>query len=407
MIQGVARGVARGGLGLALCSLGLLAWGSDSFAKGSRQNDATDKWHPGIYVKVQDDQLREKDGSNAKMEAIYSELKSTPQLRGIKVVLLWGRYEKKDPSTGAITYDFREIDEILNRLAVLDNNHLILSFAWREFKSTDGIVDMLPSDLRRGISWNDDPVWAHTKYDYLWAYRMSRKPGHYSYCLKLWDPMIISRIDAFLKALATHVDSHPHFNQISTTESALGQPIIPFGPGEGGELQSEGQLTIIRLMRKYFVRSLVVPAFNFNRKYVARVVSVLEKEGIGLGSPNSNKSESLTHTASIDAPGVLTYYPRLSGKVVLAPEIQGDDYRSSVGDDRIKDTPSYEALYLRVRDDLKANYTVMQRNSPFWLGDARTPSMLRFIQTYPAIVNDPTGAGGLNSAKPRSLLTTP
>jgi hypothetical protein len=155
-------------------------------------------------------------------------------------------------------------------------------------------------------------------------------------------------------------------------------------------------------MKKYFVHSLVIPAFNFTRPHLANnVIPLLEKEGIGLGSPNSNKHPALVRPESAGGyPGVLTYYPKLSGKVVLAPEIQGDDYRHTYGPGSPVDNPSYEYLYRRVRDDLKANYTVLQRNTPYWLGNASTPSMLKFIQTYPPIVNDPTGAGGLNSQRP-------
>lgn len=35
------------------------------------------------------------------------------------------------------------------------------------------------------------------------------------------------------------------------------------------------------------------------------------------------------------------------------------------------------------------------------------PSMLKFIQTYPAIVNGSTGAGGLNYVKPKSVRWLP
>ncbi len=118
--------------------------------------------------------------------------------------------------------------------------------------------------------------------------------------------------------------------------------------------------------------------------------------------------------ATSTPPGVLTYYPTLSGQIILAPEIQGDEYESTYGIDGAIDRPSYEYLYKRVRDDLKANYTVMQRNMPYWLGGTiknsttTVPSMLKFIQTYPDIVNDPTGAGGLNSVKPAMLnIPTP
>ena len=361
---------------------------------------ADDRWHPGIYVKIEDWQLR----SPAQMETIYEELRNTPQLRGIKVILLWGRYESRDSRGGASRYDFSQLDQILARLGALENKHLIVALAWREFKSAKGASEILPNDLQGGRAWNADPNRAHTQYEYLWAYRMSNQPGKYAYNLKLWHPTILGRLDAFLAALAAHIDQHPNLTQISTTESAIGEPVTSFvEEGGSAQRQYDGQLAVIRAMKKYFVQSDVVPDFNYSREHVAAMVPILQAEGIGLGSSNSNKSKGLILQPPSGAPGVLTYYPRLSGTVILAPEVQGDDYRSTYGHDTPPDHPRYESIYLRVRDELKANYTVMQRNNPYWLGDASTPSMLKFIQSYPAIVNDRTGAGGLNHLKPKSV----
>lgn len=140
-----------------------------------------DKWHPGIYVKIEDWQLQNPD----EMTKVYGELADTPQLRGIKVVMLWGRHEKRDASTGISTYDFSQIDQILARLSALENKHLIVSVSWREFQQDNGASQVLPNDLQGGHLWNADPSRAHTQYDHLWAYRMGNQPGKYGYNLKL------------------------------------------------------------------------------------------------------------------------------------------------------------------------------------------------------------------------------
>lgn len=365
-----------------------------------------DKWKPGIYVKVEDWQLM----SSREMDAIYKELETTPQIRGIKVIVLWGRYETKNLSTGAVTYNFNQIDAILTRLAAIskmtrDNGtdphgkHLVLGFAWREFKKEQGASDVLPNDLRAGSTWGANTPWAHTRYEYLWAYKMNMKGGYnYAYNLKLWNPMLRGRIENFLAALATRVDKHANFNHMSTTESAPGQPVIPFGAGESEALQLEGQRAVVRMMRKYFVKSLVIPDLNYSHEHVAYMAGVLQKEGIGIGTSNINKREGLNRTSPADAPGVLTYFPKLSGKVALAPEIQGDDL---VGyGDGTPGRPPYDYLYRRARDDLRANYLVIQRNVPYWHGNATLPSMLKFIRSIP---NDATGAAGLDSTKPTAL----
>ncbi len=378
--------------------------GNDLIFKTANANanasEASDKWHPGIYIKIEDWQWQSpKETAN-----IYKELAETPSIRGIKVVLKWGRIETRDPVTGVSTYDFSQIDDILSRLAVMDNKHLILSLPWREFKDSTGASEILPNDLQDGIIWNDDPAWEHIDYDHMWAYKMSNTPGSYGYNLKLWDPVVMSRLEAFLTALAEHVDSNPNFNHITTTESSIGNPVIPFVDGESILLQEEGQIEVIRMMKRLFVNSYVIPDFNYSRNQVAKAIPILVAEGIGLGSSNSNYNKGLNATTT--PPGVLTYYPGLSNQIILVPEIQGDDYRSTYGAGSANDNPSYESIYLRVRDDLKANYTVMQRNYLYWYGNASSsiPSVLEFLKTYPDIVNDPTGAGGLNTVKPAMLV---
>lgn len=357
-----------------------------------------DKWRPGIYIKLEDWQLQ----NATTLENVYQEVEDTPAIRGIKITFHWGRYESKNLQTGAITRDFSLLDDILARLSTMEDKHLIILVPWREFNgNTEGAANLLPEDLRGGGYWTDPnpnpPDWSHMKYDRLWAYEKSTSTTpEYGYNLKLWDPVVLSRLDSFLKALADHVDAHPRFNQISTTESAIGSPLVPFGPGEGDTAQYAGQVTVLRAMRKHFTRSLVVTDLNFSRPHLAEVIPLLEPEGIGLGCSNSHKDQSLTTRGP--PPGIHTYFPGLSGKIPLVPEIQGWDYKSSNGVDI--DFPSYESLYLRVRNDLKANYTVMQRNEPFWSGNGTTPSVLDFLRTYPTIVNDPTGAGGLNAGKP-------
>ncbi len=364
------------------------------------------KWKPGIYAKIEDWQI----DSSAEMNRVFEDLATTPQLRGIKIMILWGRHESKD-SSGVITRDFSLIENVLSRLVTLNatlpswnQKHLILGFSWRSFEAAEGVTLLLPNDLRAGAPWNGDPLWAHTKYNNAWAYRISADfGGTYAYNIKLWDPVIRSRIDNFLAALAARVDNHPNFNHMSTTESAVGVPVISYA-AEGGTEAGEfaGQMAIVLMMRHHFVKSLVIPDLNFSHEHVANMVGILESESIGLGSSNSNKSIGLIRTTPLDAPGVLTYYPTLTGKVPLAPEIQGFDLRGG-GYDGVG-IPSYTYLYRRVRDDLRANYTVIQRNLKFWYGNPATgtPSMLNFIRTNPDIVNDTSGAGGLNANMPAS-----
>ncbi len=372
-----------------------------SLATFNLKAQVMDKWHPGIYLKVEEWQLT----NTSEMDDVFEELANTPALRGIKIVARWGAFETRNTETGVSTYDFSSIDDILTRLAELDNKHLIIAISWREFRNDEevGASKILPNDLQGGTVWSDDPDWEHVDYDHLWAYKMSNTPGDYGYNLKLWDEVVLNRLEDFITTLAEHVDNNPNFNHISTTESSIGNPVIPFVSGESATLQEEGQIEVIRMLKQHFINSYVIPDFNYSREQVAKAIPILVAEGFGLGSSNSNYNLGLISTST--PPGVLTYYPELSNQIILAPEIQGDDYRSTYGASGVNDNPSYESLYLRVRDDLKANYTVMQRNHLYWFGNSGSsiPSVLEFLQTYPDIINDSSGAGGLNTTKPSML----
>lgn len=373
---------------------------SANVANANTEASVVDKWHPGIYVKVESWQLN----NPVQMENVYRDLESTPALRGIKVTAIWGEHETRNVDTGISTFDFSKFQNILSRLETMDNKHLIIIVPWREFKGPSA-ANILPNDMRGGQLWSEDPSWEHIDYDYLWAYKMVNQPGNYAYNFKLWDTELKSRFNTFLTELAKVVDSHPNFNQITTSESTIGEPIIPFVAGESSDLQYAGQTEVIRSMKQLFPNSFVVPSLNFTRAYVAGVMPVIENEIYGLGTPDMNLHISLNSTGTY--PGILTYFPVLSGKILLAPEIQSDNLKRTYGPGSEIDNPPYDFLYKRVRDDLKANYVVIQRTFPYWYGSstASIPSMLSFIQTYPDIINDTTGAGGLDHVKPAKLLS--
>jgi hypothetical protein len=279
---------------LLSCSGGGGSNSSTSTPAPPAQAAALDKWHPGIYVKVEDWQWYKQGQVNqindVEMTKIYNELATTSGLRGMKIVLKWGRFE-----TSPGVYDFSRIDEILAKLAddpLLrgKDKHLILSFPWREFQSVKGASEILPNDLQGGARWPDPdptaPDWSHIDYDRLWAYKMSNAAGSYGYNIKLWDPTIIARLDAFFAALAQRYDTHPNVTMVSVTESSIGEPIVDFVAGESADLQYAGQIAVIRLMKKYFVQSLVMTDLNYGRPHVANVANNILQRAVSSSKCN-------------------------------------------------------------------------------------------------------------------------
>ncbi len=386
------------------------------------------KWKPGHYVKIEDWQLN----NPTQMANIYNELSTTPSLRGVKVVILWGRYETR--TGGVSTFDFSQLITIANELETR-GKHLILSFAWRTFTGSDGTAAgvaaaaaaaslIVPNDLATttGTYGAGTPL-EHTTFDKLFAYKDSAGALK-GYNLKLWKASVPYRIGLFMQALAgatnsnnVSFDNNNVLVQMSTTESSIAQPVVPYGMNPGTnkdgseELQVAGQINVLNNMNTHFIYTPVVASLNFPRSHVANMASNGASSDLaigkfGLGTPNSHYAYSL-NTTDATYPGVLTYYPGLSNIVLLAPEVQGDDYESDYKQPTPTTYPAYLDIYQRLRNDLDANYIVWQRNFPFWLGDSTggtpIPSVLNFLKTNSTIINDVTGAGGLNTTMPSAL----
>ncbi|WP_292996281.1 hypothetical protein [Nitrosomonas sp.] len=383
------------------------------------------KWKPGHYVKIEDWQLN----NPTQMANIYNELSTTPSLRGVKVVILWGRYETR--TGGVSTFNFSQLITIANELETR-GKHLILSFAWRTFTGSDGTPAavaaaaaaaslIVPNDLAitTGTYGAGTPL-EHITFDKLFAYKDSTGAVK-GYNLKLWKASVPYRIGLFMQALAgatnsnnVSFDNNNVLVQVSTTESSIAQPVVPYGTGTNSTgteaLQVAGQIDVLNNMNTHFIYTPIVATLNFPRWHVANMASggassVLAIGKFGLGTPNSHYDNSLNTT--VGNPGVLTYYPGLSNTVLLVPEVQGDDYESDYKQPTPTTYPAYLDIYQRLRNDLDANYIVWQRNSPFWLGGSiggtPIPSVLNFLQSHSTIISDASGAGGLNTTMPSAL----
>ena len=395
-----------------------------------KSKNAYDKWKPGHYVKISDDNLI----TPSQMNTIYDEIDATPALRGLKLVLFWGRYE-----TSLGVYDFSDIDPIVEALRSR-GKYMHISIAWKEFSPSEGISRLLPSYMHTTDgSWNDTLAGLdHTTYKYAWALKGSAGATTVSgYNLKLWpqaaDPngstYVQTRINAFFQALAARYDDDGVVVHITTPEGSTAVAVATLGggstPGNGtgyntnvegsDSLQSDGQHTWAHNMRAAFTRTPCSFSMNFPRTSLTTEIPLLEPANLGLNTPNSNFKYGITQAGS--DPGVLTYFPGLKNIVNLAAEIQGDDYDATLGqgvDEADFDFPSRKQLLRRTTKELFSNYCIWQRRTlatyPQWQGgvavggtwDGTTmESALTFLQTDPEV--NLGLAGGCNPQMPSAF----
>lgn len=422
------------------------------FARGettkfSRSNAAV-KFYPGHYVKLEGWQVVKTDGSldTASIDTIIQELDQTFCLRGIKWVIDWGDIE--NVTTGAVNWHWTAIDNLYKRLwdmrqgANPKYKRLMLAINMRGSGVTNANAKrVIPGDLVvQDNSPGFTPKAGYTVYTHLWPYTNASNPdGYYA---KLWETTIQNRFGTFCQELANHVvpncdgktmDQGDILCMMSSLESSTDSPYDGYQGGTQSTYEA-GLFAIVQKMKQAFVKTPVTMSLNFTRAYVASIMPQLPALKIGINSPNSNLQNSINLVPTGGASqGVLLYYqdPAYINNIILNPEIQGIEYKTSIGQDafpdklNLYDFPSYESLYLRCKNDLNANYVVWQRNFPFWLGGTFSekvtgvtpspyfwpsppnpmPSVLNtFLKTYPALnnINDP--AGGLNTVIPTNFI---
>lgn len=392
-----------------------------------KRRNSSDKHRPGHYLKIGDSQLI----STSQMTAIYAELDATPIFRGVKIVLLWGRYE-----TGPDTYNFSAINAIRDQMKAR-GKYLMISIAWREFDENFTNTRILPSYMLASDGVHTDATGnaglSHTTFKYAWAYEGGTTPNKTipGYNIKLWsqpgDPngstYVMTRVTAFMNALGAAYDLDPTVIQIATNESAMNTPVVTFGSGtnQHGSIsnQENGQDSWVTAIRNAFPNTPVAYGLNFTRANIATRIPTLEGRKLGINTPNSNWKEALNDPTG--NPGILVYFPTWKGILHLCAEIQGDEMTHTLGNDPSVtvanyDFPPNEQLYERTIA-LGDSFCIWQRltdaKTPCWQGGLAVGGtwagrdfgigILGFLQTHPALKTRGIG-GGMYMKKPTALI---
>lgn len=322
------------------------------------------KWHPGHYYTVMSN--RSKDSKYLKQ--VYRELKETPALRGIQIRYKWAELE---PEEGR--YNFASIDQHLAELAAQQKRLIILLHT----KSFTPKAALVPDYLKENIY--EDGVFAYGNYD---------SKIHRGYSIKLWNPKVHDRLVALISALGARYNSHPYFEGIGLTETAMGQPLAPLA-----STQVDGYynnlLTINQELRKHFPNTMTFQFTNYPRSILKSFVSNLSAMGTGLGGPDTFLDDPGLHS------NIYTYYPELSGIVPLTPSVMPPNYVNTRHDNKGRE-PTILELFTFARDKLKANYIFWTRAPDYY---SKVLEMLNGLD----LTNDP--AGGLDATCPKAYAS--
>lgn len=324
------------------------------------------KWHPGHYYTI----LSHGKNKPGYMRQVYQELKTTPALRGLQVRYNWRELE---PQEGV--YNFSLINQHLSELAE-QNKRLIILFELRSF-SSDAKQIPIP-DYVKSAKYEEG----------IYPFNSHGKSAIRGYGIKLWNQSVSDRLSLLIRALGEQFNSHPYFEGIGFSESAMGQ---------SNELTHDkvdqfykNLLRINKEARQYFPNTMTYQFMNYPRRILGPFIETLKETGTALGGPDIFMEDP----GLLDRKkpkGVYHYYPELAGTVPLTPSVQHQNYQSTRWDGKGYH-PEISELMAFARDTLKANYL-------FWTRDPKYFS--RVLQKLNTLdLSDP--AGGLDSKCPKA-----
>lgn len=324
------------------------------------------KWHPGHYYTI----MGNKNNSTY-LTKVYSELKSTPALRGVQIRYTWAELE-----TSYGVYDFTSIDKRLAELAAQDKRLVIML----QMKSFDPKISPV-SDYLKAPEYEGG------------IFNFSSNGGGTitGYNIKLWNPNILSRLVKLFEALGNRYNSHPYFEGIGLTETSMGTSTKPITSAQINDFY-DNLLIANQRMRKFFPNTMTFQFTNYPRPILKSFIGNLGLMGTGLGGPDTFiEDPGLNFPGNEYSPsGVYSYYPKLSGIVPLTPSVMQSNYKNTKWDGTGYE-PTVSELLTFARNNLKANYI-------FWTRDpAYFPKVLDMLNRTDQI-SDP--AGGLDPTCP-------
>lgn len=353
-------------------SMVLVPWGA-VYAAGTTTALVANsvKWHPGHYYTIMGDK-----NNSTYMTQVYSELKSTPALRGVQIRYSWAELE-----TSYGVYNFTSIDRRLAELAAQNKRLVILL----QIKSFDPKIIPVPEYLKAGI------------YDEgIFAFNNGGSAIIKGHNIKLWNSKVRDRLVALVRALGKRFNSHPYFEGIGLTETSMGAPITALSSAQVDDFYSN-LLIINKNMRDSFPNTMTFQFTNYPRPALKSFIESLSAMGAGLGGPDTFiEDPGLNHPGDeYSSSGVYSYYPKLSGIIPLTPSVMQSNYENTRWDGKGHE-PTILELLTFARDKLKANYIFWTRAPGYY------PKVLAILNESNQ-TSDPVG--GLDPTCPKAYTS--
>jgi len=246
-------------------------------------------------------------------------------------------------------------------------------YTWRSLEPSQGVYNFaeIKSDLvwaaangMRLIAMIEDKTFTKEKDGpaYLDSYEIWHAPDGVAqggYVMKRWDPVVVARFNALVKALGAQVDSNKNFEGISMQESSLSMsPAALKTIGYTPEKYRDALINILTSASASLPTSRVFWLMNFltgNQAYIANIANAVASKGVIMGGPDVWPDNKALQSR------VYPYYAQFAGKMPLFGQVENVNYSEP------HMTSGYKTKYWTMLELYNYALTKLHVNYMFWV----------------------------------------
>jgi hypothetical protein len=245
---------------------------------------------------------------------------------------------------------------------------LVKRYSWRALEPTEGAYDF--SELASDLAWAaangmhliamiEDKTFILERPDpaYLDAYTPRNRAGGYT--MVRWNPTVVARFNALVKALGAKFDSNASFEGIATQETSLGLDSATLSAfGYTAEKYRDAYINELTAATVSLPTSRVFWFMNFlvgGQDYIADIASAVAGKGVVMGGPDvwpDNKSLQSK---------VYPFYTQFYGKLPLFGQVENVCYSEP------HMTSGYNTKYWTMPELFNYARGTMHVNYMFWV----------------------------------------
>ncbi len=207
-------------------------------------------------------------------------------------------------------------------------------YSWRSIEPSQGVYDfsVIKSDLAWAaahgvqiivvIKYKSDETTGKAGPAYLDSYEYRNTLGGYS--MQMWQPVVVTRYNAMIKALGAQVDSLKNFEGVANQESALSVNSATLKAlGYTPEKYRDALINMLSAATVSMPTSRVFWFMNFiqgNQSYIGSIASAVAPLGVAMGGPDDMPDNKSLQTQTYP------FYTQFAGKMPLFIQVEGSNY---------------------------------------------------------------------------------